>query len=467
MGQIELAQQSLEVRSRTEGLFNYAPEGDTPGQIFRNALYGIADAFLNIREVDGSACVDLSPQPNKLERRKSQAGLFVLETWDWLRQVAKNIAEANKPALFAQSVIGLPSVMGAVNLLTTDFYENPLHALVVDMPEQQGSFPCDAVQVAAQNLCTAGVVGGVIVECLVDSLNPGRVQINLMNSDGGVLVTTFSDDGVPETNLAITCDTIGNLALQPDLSQTTTVPATAPAELQPIDCSGENVTDLEGNTSEVLSLKTGRSESNPNGDINILKESIEAVCGINVSDTTAEQFLRETQSPWPTDVYNIDASGFESWLAQYQSVPDAENIVGNTPIPPVVETEVSSEAAENSCLQPVRIEIPLNLDNQAGLHFFIEEVYRLCNIALSPQQAEAIMASRNPNLPENVHAVSIDYLQEFLNSQEDLEDYTPGERYSAWGRYLAIIAGLSTIGTLSCMAFKRVKFSDIFGTDGR
>ncbi len=475
MGPQEFALKSSEVSTRIEGLFTDAPEGETPYQKLQNAIYGVTDALLNITQVNGPTVVDISRQPTRSERLKSSAGLFALSTVDWLRQVSHNLYGANKPGLLGGSMTGMASVMGVPMLHRTDFLNNPLHAVVVDVPVQEGVFPCDAAAASAAGLCTSGLEeAGQIGQCFDDPANPGRYQVNLY--PGGELTTTnLSPVGAFLSSTKTNCNAILGAPTQVEVPTSTTeavisqptatIPALIPTQEMDgsiVECVGTFTQGSNGEAIEMLGISTGRTESNPGGDINVLKASIKAICGVDVSDDAAAKFLQETTSPWIVDTYPVGAATLESWLTQYITIEPTPQIPTAAPTSVV---EVATALPDNTCVEPIRIEVPINLSEQDKLKFFGDEVLRQCGVELTTDEAELIMASRNANLPENVHAVSLDYLEGLRSTNDELEVYSSGERYSAWGRYLAIIAGLSTLGTLSYMALKRLKFSDIFGSD--
>lgn len=468
-----LAQQSTAVLSRTREIFNDAHEGETPYQILQNAFYGVTDALLNITQVDGHPVVDISRQPTRSERWKSKAGMFALTTIDWLSQASHNLYGTNKPGLIGGSMTGIASVMGVPMLHKTDSFNNPLYALVVDIPQQEGVFPCDAAAASAAGLCTSGLEeAGQIGQCFDDATNPGRYQVNLY--PGGELTTTnLSPVGAFLSSTKTNCNAILGAPTQVEVTSSTsegvisqpteTIPAMIPTQEMDgsiVECVGTFTQGSNGEAIEMLGVSTGRTESNPGGDINVLKASVKAICGVDISDDAAARFLQETTSPWIVDTYPVDASTFESWLTQHKTSEPTPQIPTAAPTSRV---EVATASPDNTCVEPIRIEVPINLSEQDKLKFFGDEVLRQCDVELTTDEAELIMASRNSNQPENVHVISMDYIEAFRSTKNEWQDHKDGETYSTIGGYLAILAGVLTLGTLTYMAVKRIRFSDIFG----
>lgn len=468
-----LAQQSTAVLSRTREIFNGTHEGETPYQILQNAFYGVTDALLNITQVNGRPVVDVSRQPTRSERWKSKAGLFALTTFDWLSQASHNLYGTNKSGLIGGSMTGIASVMGVPMLHKTDFFNNPLHALVVDIPQQEGVFPCDDALNAAQSLCTSGVEGGSIGICGEQRFQvnhgDGELQISLLNPAGGL-------QGVPAET---TCSALGVGPQEVSTQVPVTITQTPLEPTVPVaPTSGENPENVVPDYAATPGVPDVTCVENPligtfNADAVIA--GFQAACGITISTDMAREFLNASGAGGRTDLYgSATAEQLALWAEQQWPRFMMEQEAGETPValPSTTIEEVTPIASTpesvttgNGCVEPVRIEIPIELIGDEGLAFFRNEVLLQCGVELTDLEAQAIMQSRNESLPKNVHVVSEKYLQEIKNLKIDIEDYSPDERYSAIGKYFAFIAGLSFVATTLYMILKRFRFSDIFSVN--
>jgi len=471
--QLELNLQQQTLGSLERGPLPDAVEQTSKTNVLRSVFYKLTDALLNISEGANGAVVDISSQANGIEAFKTRMGVKVLSTIDWLGQVARNLYEVNKPELFAKGGTGIMLGMGIPMLHAIDMYLNTDHALVIEDPQQEGVFPCDAAAASAAGLCTSGLEeAGQIGQCTDDLANPGRYQVNLYPG-GELTITNLSPVGAFLSSTKTNCNAILGAPTQVEVPTSTTeavisqptetIPAMIPTQEMDgsiVECVGTFTQGSNGEAIEMLGVSTGRTESNPGGDINVLKASVKAICGVDISDDAAARFLQETTSPWIVDTYPVDASTFESWLTQHKTSEPTPQIPTAAPTSRV---EVATASPDNTCVEPIRIEVPINLSEQDKLKFFGDEVLRQCDVELTTDEAELIMASRNSNQPENVHVISMDYIEAFRSTKNEWQDHKDGETYSTIGGYLAILAGVLTLGTLTYMAVKRIRFSDIFG----
>lgn len=310
-----LAQQSSAIISRTREIFEDTPEGETPRQILCNAFYGVTDALLNITQVNGHPVVDISRQPTRSERWKSKAGLFALTTIDWLSQANHNLYGTNKPGLIGGSMTGIASVMGVPMLHKTDSFNNPLYALVVDIPQQEGIFPCVEAQNAASSLCGLGIDSGQITYC-----GEQRVQIN--HSDGEISVALLSPaGGLLAVPAETTCSVIG-VASQDIATQVPVIITQTPLEptvpVAPTSRGNtENVIPDYAATPGVPDVTCVENPLIGTYDVAAVIAGFQQACGINISPEMAQEFLNATGTEGRSDLYgSATAEQLAGWAEQ-------------------------------------------------------------------------------------------------------------------------------------------------------
>jgi len=385
-----LAQQSSAIISRTRDIFEDTPEGETPRQILCNAFYGVTDALLNITQVDGHPVVDISRQPTRSERWKSKAGMFALTTIDWLSQASHNLYGTNKPGLIGGSMTGIASVMGVPMLHKTDFFNNPLHALVVDIPQQEGVFPCDDALNAAQSLCTSGVEGGSIGTCGEQRFQvnhgDGELQISLLNPAGGL-------QGVPAET---TCSALGvgpqEVSTQVPVAITQT-PLESTVPVAPTSRGNtENVIPDYAATPGVPDVTCVENPLIGTYDVAAVIAGFQQACGINISPEMAQEFLKASGAGGRIDLYgSATAEQLALWAEQQwprfmgggqmpeATVPPSTPVQEATPLAPSEICNLTDPGLEDKIV--LRTGSPEEL--QADL-------LAKCGLSLTPEQFDFI-----------------------------------------------------------------------------
>lgn len=407
MEQLGLTRQLFTVGSPRREAYPNAHEQIPAIQQLRSAFYSIADALLNITEgPNGQAVVDISRQPNRFEWAKSQIGLGLLSTMDWLGQVASNIAKAHKQTLLVQSATGMMGALGVPMLHNTDFYHNPLYPLVLDTPHQEGAFSCDVAQVAAQNLCSAGVVGGgVIVECPVDSLNPGRVQINLMNPEGGLMVSPLNDNGVAESTSATTCSTIG-VDVVPVAP---TIPAVAPTE-----GSAEQIVPDYAATPGVPDVTCVENPLIGTYDVAAVIAGFRQACGVDISPDMAQKFLDATGAEGTDGLYGgASADQLALWVEQQwlrfgdqmpeATVPTSTSVQEATPLAPREICNLTDPGLEDAIVVDF-----------SDINAMANDLYERCGIYFPDEQTlNSFITLTGVKDPNSVVEIPLELLKEY------------------------------------------------------
>lgn len=405
-----LAQQSSAIISRTREIFEDTPEGETPRQILCNAFYGVTDALLNITQVNGHPVVDISRQPTRSERWKSKAGLFALTTIDWLSQANHNLYGTNKPGLIGGSMTGIASVMGVPMLHKIDFFNNPLHALVVDIPQQEGVFPCDDALNAAQSLCTSGVEGGSIGTCgeqrfQVNHVN-GELQISLLNPAGGL-------QGVPAET---TCSALGvspqEVATQvPEVQTQTPLEPTVP--VAPTS-AGNNVTVIP-DYAATPGIPDVTCVENPligTFDTAAVIAGFKAACGIDINTAMAQEFLDATGTAGRTELYGAaDAQELANWAMQqwprFMGGEHSQTVI--TEVAPITPSDVCN-------LTDPSPEETIRLDTSSP-EKLQQELLGKCGLSLTPEQLDFI--ARALGLDIWVNDTSADVRLQFIQEMAE------------------------------------------------
>lgn len=330
MEPVILAQQSSVVSSQLRELFPCGCEQQpsTLGEL-KHTFFGMTNRLLNITEGPyGEAVVDIARQPNLLERSKSEVGVWILTTLDWLWQVGRNIEEANKPALVAQGATGVLAGMGVPLFYAGDMIE-PVgqNTLIMDVQqervEQQTEQPCPEALEAMRGLCAANEVNAVIGSCVngggrFDAFIDGRGLGLAPLTDGNALQSpiqfyTCSGLGFPLGDPASVTGVVAISNGENNLVPSTpvaAVEATAPSPMGAVKCIDSWVINIE--TVEAVQSGVRQACVGPDGN------------PLEISEPLAQLFIDQSRAGgWLGDevyahnmVINPDDAGefFEGWL---------------------------------------------------------------------------------------------------------------------------------------------------------